>query len=182
ALYEDECDKFPEAEIALEKAQAIREDTDREQAELYDEIHELQWGEAVGGKWVQRDLNDLRRDSTSSQPTSAGAKEDQSANTDALDSPHRAKKVVKSWDSQWEPLIADGRYSLPRAAPAPSQASQGSVVPSNGAGVQTTNGGVHEPHPLYYGDYNGQPLLWGQLAPESLLYAPTNNPRSSKHA
>ncbi|KAG8895018.1 hypothetical protein FRC01_012615, partial [Tulasnella sp. 417] len=182
ALYEDECDKFPEAEIALEKAQMIHEDTDREQAELYDEIHELQWGEAVGGKWVPRDLNDLRRDSASSQPASAQAKEDQDANTEAVDSPHRAKKVVKSWDSQWEPLIAEERYSLPRAAPAPSQASQGSVVASNAARMQTTNGGVHETHQPYYEDYNGQPLLWGQLAPESLLYAPTNNPRSSKHA
>ncbi|KAG8945152.1 hypothetical protein FRC00_010249, partial [Tulasnella sp. 408] len=113
ALFQGECDKFPEAEEALKKAQLILEETNREQAELQATVHELQAGQPVNGVWVERDSEYL--DSTPLQCVAEQAQEDRGASSAAHDSSQGAKKAVKSWDSRWNSQIALQRYSIPRA-------------------------------------------------------------------
>ncbi|KAG8917745.1 hypothetical protein FRC01_002229, partial [Tulasnella sp. 417] len=169
ALYQDKCDKLEEAELALEKAQRVVETTEKEHAALKGEVRKIQWGAMMNGAWVKRDSQALQQDATPPRPA---AEEGRGECPAALSSPQRAKKAIKSWDSQWEPIIALGRYSF---------TSQGSVV-STDSGRQGDESRVRDAdRALTSDDYNGRPLPSGQVVSSSLPLASKNSVHSSEH-
>ncbi|KAG9042723.1 hypothetical protein FS837_010460 [Tulasnella sp. UAMH 9824] len=173
ALFRDECNKFPEAEEALKKAQSILEETDMEQAELQATVHELQAGQPVNGVWVERDSEPL--DSTSSQCVEEPAEGDRGTSSTTHDWSQGAKKVVKSWDSRWNSQIALQRYSIPRAAQTTAKsAEEGHRSETNqGQGAKSAAPNLslwmqHGPGPLGGADTNGPST--------STLQAPVSTP------
>ncbi|KAG9042568.1 hypothetical protein FS837_010681, partial [Tulasnella sp. UAMH 9824] len=164
ALFRDECNKFPEAEEALKKAQLILEETDMEQAELQATVHELQAGQPVNGVWVERDSEPL--DSTSSQCVAEPAEEDRCTFSTAHNWSQGAKKAVKSWDSRWNSQIALQRYSIPRATQTTAKSGE------EGHRSETDQGQGAKSAPP-------NPSLWMQHGPGPLGGADTNGPGAS---
>ncbi|KAG8917746.1 hypothetical protein FRC01_002230 [Tulasnella sp. 417] len=169
-LYQDKCDKLEQAELALEKAQRVVEKTEKEHAALQGEVRKIQWGAMMNGAWVKRDPQALQQDATPPRPA---ADEGRGECPAALSSPQRAKKAIKSWDPQWEPIIALGRHSF---------TSQESVV-STDSGRQGNEGCVRDADQATTSDdYNGRPLLSGQLDTYSLPLASEDSVHSYEHA
>ncbi|KAG8896727.1 hypothetical protein FRC01_011642 [Tulasnella sp. 417] len=170
ALYQDKCDKLEEAELALEKAQRVVEKTEKEHAALKGEVRKIQWGAMMNGAWVKRDPQALQQDATPPRPA---AEEGRGECPAVLSSPQQVNKAIKSWDSQWEPIIALGRYSF---------TSQESVV-STDSGRQGDEGRVRDADQATTSDdYNGRPLLSGQLDTYSLPLASEASVHSYEHA
>ncbi|KAG8916558.1 hypothetical protein FRC01_002994, partial [Tulasnella sp. 417] len=103
---EASCKKFDEAEVALKKAQRRLEETNKEQVGLQAKLREMQLGRAVKGDVVPHKSDGRQRVHAPSRPAT---RPERGAPLAAPKSPQRVKKVIKSWDSQWEPLI--DRYS-----------------------------------------------------------------------
>ncbi|KAG8911646.1 hypothetical protein FRC01_005606 [Tulasnella sp. 417] len=180
---EASCKKFDEAEGALKKAQRRLEETNKEHVGLQANLRELQLGRIVNAVGVPHNSEARQRVYAPSRPAT---RPERGAPLVAPKSPQRVKKVVKSWDSQWEPLIdrysedednrqaSDGGPSAKLAAHDPSQRVkhglrggpsrkapyakqyQGPVAASNESGRKTKDSRVRDAHKAEPSGYRGQ--------------------------
>ncbi|KAG8914108.1 hypothetical protein FRC00_000850 [Tulasnella sp. 408] len=111
AVLHSEYEKFGEAEQALKKAHRHLEGINEEHVALPDEVHELQAGQPLDRGRQQRASEPLQQDQTPSQSV---VEQERGSSLAASESFRSEKKVAKSWDSWWKPLIARQRCSLPR--------------------------------------------------------------------
>ncbi|KAG8925967.1 hypothetical protein FRC01_009495 [Tulasnella sp. 417] len=134
------CKKFDEAEVFLKKAQRRLEETNKEHVGLQAKLRELQLGRAVNAVGVPHRSEARQRVYAPPRPP---GRPERGASLAAPRSPQRVKKVIKSWDSQWEPLI--DRYSEDEDN---QQASDGG---------QTANVAAHDPSQRVKHDPRGEP-------------------------